>query len=89
MLVYKVGGRLEVGGWLPVSLTELGHWHGFIILTDDGAVSTRRPTERKQKEENSVGSLKKRERGEDCGAPWCSEESAGAERRRNYFAALP
>ena len=25
MLVYKLGGRLEVGGWLPVSLTDLGH----------------------------------------------------------------
>ena len=67
MLVFKVGGRLEVGGWLPVSLTELGHWHGFIILTDDGAVSTRRPTERKQKEENSVGSPRKGEEGREQG----------------------
>ena len=78
MFVSKVGGRLEVGGWLPVSLTELGHWHGFIKLTDDGAVSTRRPTERKQKEGNSVGSLKKGEKREvECGAPWHSEGSAG------------
>ena len=63
MSMLKLGGRLEVGGWLPVSLTELGHWHGFIKLTDDGAVSTRRPTERKQKEGNSVGSLKKGKKG--------------------------
>ena len=25
----KLGGHLEVGGWLPVSLTEFGHGHGF------------------------------------------------------------
>ena len=42
MSILKFGGRLEVGGWLPVSLTELGHWHGFNALTDDGAVSIRR-----------------------------------------------
>ena len=51
MLICKVGGPLEVGGWLPVSLTELGHWHGFIILTDDGAVSIRRPTGENKKRE--------------------------------------
>ena len=63
MLICKVGGRLEVGGWLPVSLTELGHWHGFIVLTDDGAVSIRRPQKRKQKEKIVWGPLKKGEKG--------------------------
>ena len=63
MLICKVGGPLEVGGWLPVSLTELGHWHGFIVLTDDGAVSILRPQKKKQKEGNSVGSPKKGEKG--------------------------
>ena len=40
--MFKLGGSLEVGGWLPVSSTELGHWHGFIGFPDDGAVSHRR-----------------------------------------------
>ena len=25
----KLGASSEVGGWLTVSLTEIGHWHGF------------------------------------------------------------
>ena len=47
----QVGARLDERGWLPVSLTELGHWHGFIMSTGDGAVSKSRPKKEKQKEE--------------------------------------
>ena len=54
----KLGARLEVGGWLPVSLTELGHWHGFNALTDDGAVSIRRRRKENKRRENSVGAPK-------------------------------
>ena len=63
MSMLKVGGRLEVGGWLPVSLTELGHWHGFILFTDDGAVRIRRPTEKNKKREIVWGPLKRVKRG--------------------------
>ena len=34
----KLGGHLEVGGWLLVSLTEFGHGHGFNIKADGGTV---------------------------------------------------
>ena len=68
MLMSKVGGKLEVGGWLPVSLTELGHWHGFIVFTDDGAVSIRRPKKEKQKEGNSVGPPERGKREGNKGA---------------------
>ena len=64
MLMLKLGGRLEVGGWLPVSLTELGHWHGFIMSTDDGAVSKSRP-KGKTKRRNSVGAPKMGEKGRE------------------------
>ena len=47
----KLGGHLEVGGWLPVSLTEFGHVHGFNIKADGGTVRYQ-PSEGKV---NSVG----------------------------------
>ena len=34
----KLGGSFEVGGWLPVSLTEFGHWYVFNIKVDGGTV---------------------------------------------------
>ena len=49
MSMLKLGARLDEGGW-PVSLTDFGHWHGFNVLTDDGAVSIRRRRKRNKKE---------------------------------------
>ena len=40
--IFQLGARLDEGGWLPVSLTKVGHWYGFIVSPDDGAVSHRR-----------------------------------------------
>ena len=40
----KLGGHLEVGGWLPVSLTEFGHGHGCNIKADGGTVRYQPPT---------------------------------------------
>ena len=42
MSMLKLGARLDEGGWLHVSFTKDGHWHGFIVFPDDGAVSHRR-----------------------------------------------
>ena len=49
MSMLKLGAKLDEGGWLPVSLTELGHWHGFIMSTGDGAVSKSRPKRENKK----------------------------------------
>ena len=50
MSMLKLGARLDEGGWFPVSLTEFGHWHGFIVSPDDGAVSHRRWVSENKKE---------------------------------------
>ena len=42
MSMFKLEARLDEEGWFPVSLTKVGHWHGFIVFPDDGAVSHRR-----------------------------------------------
>ena len=39
-----LGGHLEVGGWLPVSLTEFCHGHGFNIKAGGGTVRYQPPT---------------------------------------------
>ena len=51
MSMFKLEARLDEGGWLPVSLTELGHWHGFIVSPDDGVVSHRRWVSENKKEQ--------------------------------------
>ena len=51
MSMLKLGVRLDEGGWLPLSLTEFGHWPGFIVSPDDGAVSIRRPRRKNKKRE--------------------------------------
>ena len=42
MLMFKLEESLDEAGSLPVSLTKVSHWHGFIEFPDDGAVSIRR-----------------------------------------------
>ena len=44
----KLGGHFEMGGWLPVPLTEFGHGHGFNIKADGGTVRYQ-PSERGRK----------------------------------------
>ena len=39
----KLGGHFEVGGWLPVSLTEFGHGHDFNNKADGGPVRYQPP----------------------------------------------
>ena len=38
VLMLELWLRLEVGGWLPVSLNEFGHGNGFNIKADGGTV---------------------------------------------------
>ena len=73
MSMWKFGGRLEVGGWLPVSLTELGHWHGFIVFPDDGAVIHCRWMSENKKEGNGVGSPKRRTKRQGEHMVTCSD----------------
>ena len=51
MSIFKLGASLDEGGWLPVSLTKVGHWHGFIVSPDDGSVSHRRWVSKNKKEQ--------------------------------------
>ena len=48
MSMLQLGARLDEGGWLPVSLTEFGHLHGFNTKADGGTVM-HQPTERERK----------------------------------------
>ena len=56
----KLGGHLEVGGWLPVSLTEFGHGHGFNIKADGGTERYQPPA----RERKYCGGPKWGEKGE-------------------------
>ena len=47
----KLDGSSDVGGWLPVCLAELSHWHGIILIMYDGAASISRRRRRNKKRE--------------------------------------
>ena len=83
--------RYDLPGWYGVGGAEPCGTIGdpalrFRDLVRSSFVARER---RNKKREIVWRPLKRGKRGGECGAPWRSEGSAGAEKRRNYFAALP